>query len=390
MTARTTTKIPPGPLNGVTVLDLTRILAGPFCTMQLYDLGARVIKVEPPGGGDDSRLVGPFICGRSAYFTSLNRGKESIALDLKEDGDRRIFERLLEGADILTENYRPGVMDRLGYGWDALHVRFPRLIYAATSGFGRTGPYRDLPAYDMVVQGMGGIMSVTGQDGGPPVRVGTSIGDIAAAMFTTIGVTTALYHRQLTGQGIMIDVAMLDCQVAILENAMARYFATGEAPRPVGARHPSVTPFGAFATADAPIIIAVGHDEPFATLCTVLGRPELAANPLFENNDLRCAHVALLTDEIEAALAERCAGEWLELLVEAGIPCGPVNDVGDVLRDPQVLARAMALPLDDPDLDGLRVAGNPIKLSPFADARARPPAPQLDGDRQALLEEFPG
>lgn len=389
MTARKKTKIPPGPLNGVTVVDLTRILAGPFCTMQLYDLGARVIKVEPPGEGDDSRRIGPFIAGRSAYFTSLNRGKESIALDLKEDGDRRIFERLLENADILTENYRPGVMDRLGYGWDALHDRFPRLIYAATSGFGRTGPYRDLPAYDMVVQGMGGIMSVTGEEGGPPVRVGTSIGDIAAAMFTTIGVTTALYHRQRTGEGMLIDVAMLDCQVAILENAMARYFATGEAPRPVGARHPSVTPFGAFATADAPIIIAVGHDEPFATLCAVLGRPELAANPLFETNDLRCSHVSRLTDEIEAALAAKCAGEWLEQLTEAGIPCGPVNNVGDVLRDPQVLARAMALPLDDPGLDGLRVAGNPIKLSPFADVDKRPPAPQLDGDREALLGEFP-
>lgn len=280
-------------------------------------------------------------------------------------------------------------MDRLGYGWDALHVRFPRLIYAATSGFGRTGPYRDLPAYDMVVQGMGGIMSVTGEEGGPPVRVGTSIGDIAAAMFTTIGVTTALYHRQRTGEGMLIDVAMLDCQVAILENAMARYLATGEAPRPVGARHPSVTPFGAFATADAPIIIAVGHDEPFATLCAVLGRPELAANPLFETNDLRCSHVSRLTDEIEAALAAKCAGEWLEQLTEAGIPCGPVNNVGDVLRDPQVLARAMALPLDDPGLDGLRVAGNPIKLSPFADVDKRPPAPQLDGDREALLGEFP-
>jgi CoA:oxalate CoA-transferase len=213
--------------------------------MVLLDLGARVIKVEVPGTGDDARYYGPFLNGKSAYFMSLNRGKESIALDLKAPADREIFEELLETADVLVENYRPGTLEKLGYGWDALHARFPRLIYAAASGFGHTGPYSKRAAYDMVVQGMGGIMSVTGHPGGPPTRVGTSVGDITAGLFTAVGVNAALYHRERTGEGVKIDVAMLDCQIAILENAIARYAATGEVPGPIGNRHPSITPFGA-------------------------------------------------------------------------------------------------------------------------------------------------
>ena len=228
-----------GPLSGIVVIDLTRVLAGPYCTMMLSDLGARVIKVERPEVGDDARQIGPFVGGKSAYFMSLNRGKESIALDLRDDGDRDVFERLLEGADVLVENFRPGAMEKLGYGWDVLHDRHPRLIYAAASGFGHSGPYSKRPAYDMVVQGMGGIMSLTGQPGGPPTRVGTSVGDITAGLFTAVGVTTALYHRAVTGEGQKIDVAMLDSQVAILENAIARYQATGDVPGPLGARHPS-------------------------------------------------------------------------------------------------------------------------------------------------------
>ena len=248
-----------GPLTGITVIDLTRVLAGPYCTMVLADLGARVIKVEPPERGDDARHIGPFLDrddgdggdggdgGRkSAYFMSLNRGKQSIALDLKAEADRGIFDALLARADVLVENYRPGVMDKLGYGWAALHQRHPRLIYAAASGFGQTGPYARRAAYDMVVQAMGGIMSVTGHPGGPPTRVGSSIGDITAGLFTAIGVNAALYHRERTGRGTMIDVAMLDGQIAILENAIARYQATGTAPGPLGARHPSITPFAAF------------------------------------------------------------------------------------------------------------------------------------------------
>jgi len=377
-----------GPLAGVTVIDLTRVLAGPYCTMVLADLGARVIKVEAPARGDDARHIGPFINGRSAYFMSLNRGKESIALDLKRERDRAIFERLLARADVLAENYRAGTLDRLGYGWPRLHASYPRLIYAATSGFGATGPYRARPAYDMVVQAMGGIMSLTGHPGGPPTRVGTSIGDIAAGLFTAIGVGTALFHRERTGEGMMIDVAMLDCQLAILENAIARYVATGEAPGPIGSRHPSITPFEAYATADGYIVIAAGNDPLFARMCEAIGAPELAGDARFTSNDLRTRNHEPLKREMERALASRGSAAWLALLEDHGIPCGPLQDVAQVMADPQIAARNMVVTADDPDAGRLRMAGNPLKLSGVADPPTRAPAPALDGDRAAILGEL--
>jgi CoA:oxalate CoA-transferase len=388
-----TTDLPQGPLSGVTVVDLTRVLAGPFCTMILADLGARVIKVETPVRGDDARHIGPFIDGTSAYFMSLNRGKQSIALNLKEGADRSIFERLLARADVLVENFRAGTMDRLGYGWDRLHRDYPRLIYAATSGFGATGPYRDRPAYDMVVQAMGGIMSLTGHPGSPPTRVGTSIGDISAGLFTAVGVNAALYHRQQTGQGVMIDIGMLDCQVAILENAIVRHAATGEVPGPLGSRHPSITPFEAFATSDGYIVIAAGNDALFSTLCATLGRDHIAADHRYSTNANRTAHATELKGEIESALAARTSADWLASLEAAGIPCGPLNDVAQVLADPQVAARNMIVHA----VQGARelpMAGNPIKLSEFGDPATRTPAPDLDEDRDAILarldEDAPG
>jgi CoA:oxalate CoA-transferase len=388
---------PAGPLEGIVVVDLTRVLAGPYCTMILADLGARVIKVEAPGRGDDARHIGPFIEGRdgsdaatrkSAYFMSLNRGKESIALNLKDDGDRATFERLLARADVLVENFRAGTMQKLGYGWDAVHAAYPRLIYAATSGFGATGPYAHRPAYDMVVQAMGGIMSLTGHPGAPPTRVGTSIGDIAAGLFTAVGVNAALYRRTLTGEGMMVDVAMLDCQVAILENAIARYFATGEVPGPIGSRHPSITPFEAFATADGHIVIAAGNDLLFRRLGDVLDRPALAGDARFADNDLRTRHCAELKREIEAALASRTSAEWLAALEKAGIPCGPIQDVAEVLADPQIDARNMVVSSRDAAIGELRMAGNPIKLSAFDDPPTRRAAPDLDADGDRILREL--
>ena len=293
----------PGPLEHITVLDLTRVLAGPFCTLVLADLGARVIKVEHPERGDDARHIGPFVGDRSAYFSSLNRGKESIGLDLKNAEDRRHFEFLLTQADVLVENFRAGTMDRLGYGWEALHKQFPRLIYAAASGFGHTGPYASRPAYDMVVQAMGGIMSLTGPEGGPATRVGTSIGDIAAGLFTAVGVNTALYHRERTGEGLKVDVSMLDSQVALLENAIARFGATGEVPGPIGSRHPSITPFGAFATADDPIVIAAGNNELFQRLCSALGDEKLAQTSAYATNAGRTQNQETLKQDLEQALA---------------------------------------------------------------------------------------
>ena len=377
----------PGPLAGTLVLDLTRVLAGPFCTLVLVDLGARVIKVEAPEG-EDARRIGPFIEGHSAYFLSLNRGKESIALDLKEQADRVIFEKLLARADVLAENFRPGVMGRLGYGWEALHERFPRLVMASTSGFGQTGPYAGRPAYDLVVQGMGGIMSLTGHPGGPPTRVGTSTGDITAGLFTAIGIQAALLERERSGRGRHVDVAMLDCQVATLENAIARHQATGQAPGPLGSRHPSITPFEVFATREGHVIIAAGNDALFEDLCRSIGRPELSSDARFLSNEDRTRNVEALKTLLEEALAARSAGEWLALLEQAGIPCGPLNDVAAVVADPQVLARNMMVTVEHAVAGSLALAGNPVKLSGVADPAVREPAPELDEHRAKILIEL--
>ena len=379
---------PAGPLSGVTVLDLTRVLAGPYCTMVLADLGARVIKVEQPGTGDDSRAYGPFHNGASAYFASLNRGKESIALNLKNADDRLIFDKLLSIADVLVENYRPGTMEKLGLGWEQLHAQYPRLIYAAASGFGHTGPYSKRAAYDMVVQAMGGIMSVTGHPGQPPVRVGTSVGDITAGLFTAIGINSALFHRAVAGEAIKIDVAMLDCQVAILENAISRYAATGEVAGPIGARHPSITPFAGFEAQDGWIVIAAGNEQLFVKLAAALGRPDLASDKRYATNALRTEHWEQLSAEINGALKSRSAAEWLKLFDAAGVPCGPINTIDKVLADAQVRSRNMVVTADDPDSGKLVMAGNPIKLSAFADPDARKAAPKLDADRAAILAQI--
>ncbi|MEQ8389307.1 MAG: CoA transferase [Alphaproteobacteria bacterium] len=374
-----------GPLAGVTVLDLTRVLAGPYCTMVLADLGARVIKVERPGDGDDSRGYGPFLAGESAYFGSLNRGKESIALDLKDEADRALFERLLAEADVLVENYRPGTMERLGYGAAKLRQRFPRLVYAAVSGFGQTGPYAARPAYDMIVQAMGGIMSVTGQAGETPVRVGTSVGDITAGLFTAIGIVSALFDRARTGRGETVDVAMLDCQVAILENAIARFAATGQVPGPLGARHPSITPFEMFRAADDFLVVAAGNDQMFQTLCDLLGRRDLAGDPRFASNDARTDHQQDLKREIEKVLATRPAAEWIEACVARGIPAARINTVDKVLADPHVNARDMVATAYLANGEALTVAGNPIKLGGRMGGTRRAGVPVLDGDRSRIL-----
>lgn len=377
-----------GPLNGITIVDLTRVLAGPFCTLLLADLGARVIKVESPGKGDDARAFGPFANGRSAYFTSLNRGKESIALDLRSSKGRRIFEALLSAADVLTENFRPGALARLGYDWEKLHRMFPRLVYASTSGFGQTGPHADRPAYDIIVQGLGGLMSLTGYPGNPPTRVGTSLGDIAAGLFTAVGIEAALWHRCQKGVGMRVDVAMLDCQIAILENAIARYRATGKVPGPCGARHPSIAPFECYESADGFVIIAAGNDTLFKNCCSALGRPELAKDERFSNNAARCENVDALKATIESILRAHGTDHWLKVLAAAGVPCGPINDVAQAMAHPQTKARNMIVSVDDPSLEHFRVAGNPIKLSGVPDPTIRPAAPDLDEHHQAILAEL--
>ena len=377
-----------GPLNGVTIIDMTRVLAGPFCTLMMAELGARVIKVEVPGKGDDARHYGPFINEKSVYFVSINRGKESIALDLKDDADRAIFEKLLEKADVVVENFRPGTMEKLGYGWDDLHARYPKLIYAAVSGFGHSGPHSRRPAYDMVVQAMGGIMSITGQPGAPPTRVGTSIGDIGAGLYTAIGINAALYDRALTGEARKVDIGMLDCQISLCENALVRYTATGEVPGPLGARHPSITPFQVFSTKDGHIIIAAGNDVMYQRLCQVLARPDLAEDPRYQSNDLRNQNHAALEPEIDNELSKQTTAEWLEVLDAEGIPASGINDMATVMAHPQVAPRNMVVTVDDPITGELKVAGNPIKISGYADPVTRDPAPDLDHDRDRILKEL--
>ena len=375
------------PLSDIIVIDLSHVLAGPYCTMVLSDLGARVIKVERPGLGDDTRAFPPFRGTESAYFATINRGKESIALDLKKPEDRALFERMLPKADVLVENFRPGVMERLGYGWEELHAKFPRLIYAAVSGFGHTGPDAPKPAYDMVVQARGGVMSITGEKDREPVRVGASVGDIIAGSFLSTGVVAALFERTKTGLGRKIDVAMLDSQIAILEHAVAITCETGIPPAPSGARHPSITPFETFHAKNGLFVIAAGNDVLFAKMCDVLGLGPLLEDPRFASNAARCKHVKILKRLIETVTLSREKKHWLKLLDAAGVPCAAIQNVAEAMSDPQITARNMVVELETPDGGKpFLAAGNPIKISGMDDTLKDARAPVLDGDRKVILD----
>ncbi|MBD1136776.1 CoA transferase [Pelagibacterales bacterium SAG-MED49] len=377
-----------GPLKNLLVLDLTRVLVGPYCTMMLSDLGARVIKVEAPEVGDDSRNFGPFVEDYSAYFMSLNRGKESIALNLKNSDDKKIFDKILAKADILVENFKPGTLEKWGYGWKDVCEKYPKLIYASASGFGQTGPLKELPAYDMVVQGMGGLMSVTGQPNSEPTRVGTSIGDITAGLFTTIGINAALYDREKTGKGTFIDVSMLDCQIAILENAIARYLSKNEIPKPMGSRHPSIAPFEAFKTKDSHIIIAAGNDKLFEKLCNVLEMSELFSDEKFNTNSLRSKNMDELKLILENKLSSKITTDWVRLMEEERIPCGPIYNIKEAVENPQVLSRNMIVKAYHKVIGDFKLAGNPIKMSSYKDETTRGDIPDLDEHRGKILKEF--
>ncbi|MFV0383965.1 CaiB/BaiF CoA transferase family protein [Paracoccus sp. (in: a-proteobacteria)] len=337
--------------------------------------------------GDDTRAFPPFVDGESAYFAALNHGKQSIALDLKTDGDRAIFEALLARSDVVLENFRPGVMEKLGYGWQALHERLPRLIYGAVSGFGHTGPEAGKPAYDMVVQARGGVMAITGEAGGPPVRVGASIGDVVAGMYLTQGVLAALIARGTTGQGQKIDISMLDAQLAIQEHAIAITGATGIPPGPTGARHPTITPFATYRAEDGFVVIAAGNDAIFRRMCDVLGLDTLADDPAFSTNAARCDRPDLLKRLIESVTLTQNVDHWITAFEAAGVPTGKVQDMAEVLRDPQLLARNMVVHLE-PSQGGARfiASGNPIKMSDLPDTGTHAPASPLDGDRQTILD----
>ena len=377
-----------GPLKDLLVVDLTRVLVGPYCTMILSDLGARVIKIEAPEIGDDSRKFGPFVKDYSAYFMSLNRGKESIALNLKNEDDKKIFEKILAKADILVENFKPGTLEKWGLGWKQVSKKYPKLIYASASGFGQTGPLKELPAYDMVVQGMGGLMSVTGQPNSEPTRVGTSIGDITAGLFTAIGINAALYDRQKTGKGMYIDVSMLDCQIAILENAIARYLSKNEIPKPMGSRHPSIAPFEAFKTKDSYIIIAAGNDKLFENLCNALDLKDLIMDEKYKSNSSRSENMNELKKILEQKLINKNTNEWVKNLESLKIPCGPIFNIKEAVENPQVEARNMIVKAYHKVIGDFKLAGNPIKMSTYKDKKTRGDIPDLDEHREKIIKEF--
>ena len=380
-----------GPLEGITVLDLTWVLSGPYGAMVLCDLGAEVIKVERPPHGDLARTTGPHINGVSGYFMSINRGKKSISIDLAKEEGKELFLKLVEQADVVVENFTPGAMDGLGLGYEALRERNPRIIYAATSGFGQTGPDRLRPALDVVVQGMGGVMSITGHPGGPPTRPGLSLGDIAGGLFTAIGVLAALQERERSGEGQLVDVSMLDCQVAVLENAFMRYFATGDVPGPIGTRHPLATPFQAFPTKDGYLVLALwgGAENQWEMLCALLGTPELIYDERFATNEDRTENHSELEPLMFEAMKQRPTAEWLSEFDAIGIPCGPLNTIAEAAEHPQVRAREMLVEVDHPVAGKLRLANTPIKLS-RTPGGIKGPAPAIGQHTDEVLRDLLG
>ena len=373
-----------GPLKGIRVLDLTRILAGPYAAMILRDLGAEVIKIEQPGVGDEARGIGPFKNDFSLYFMSINRGKKSLTLNLKSQVGKEIFVELVKKSDVLVENFRPGAMKKLGLDYETLKTHRPSLLYAACSGFGQTGPYAGRGAYDMIIQGMGGMISITGEPNRPPVRVGTSISDITAALFTAIGILSALRHRDKTGEGQFIDVGMLDCQVAILENAMVRYLSTGDVPQPLGRRHPTITPFEAFESADGYVVIAMGNNVLWKKFCEHVNQPELIGDKRFCTNALRTEHHGELFPILAEIMRQRTTEQWVAALEEIGVPCGPVNTVDKVASDPQVLARDMIVEVEHENTGTVEIPGVPIKLSETPGS-VDAPAPNLGEHTDQIL-----
>lgn len=378
------------PLSGIKVLDLTRVLVGPFCTMILSDLGADVVKVEMPKIGDDSRYFGPFKNEQSLYFLSLNREKKSITLNLKSEQGKQILKDLVKQFDVLVENYRPGTMEKLSLGYDVLKEINPKLIYAAASGFGHSGPDSKKPAYDILAQARGGIMSITGWPDSPPTRVGMSTGDITAALFTAIGVNAALYQRGITGLGQKVDVSMLDSQVAILENALSRYQVSGEPPKPLGNRHPTITPFQAYKAKDTYFVLPIGNDNLWRKFCPLIDRDDLINDERFLTNGERTRNLDQLNLILDEIFLTKNATEWITLFEDAGIPSGPINTIDKVMKDEQVLARNMIIEVDDDRAGTTKIAGNPIKMTNIPEMEKREPAPKMGEHNRELLAKYLG
>lgn len=384
-------------LTGVKVLDLSRILAGPSATQLLGDLGADVVKVERPNEGDDTRKWGPpyiqdaegNLTNESAYYLSANRNKRSIAVDMATEEGRALIHQLLEQADVLVENYKVGGLARYGLSYEQLKDRYPGLIYCSITGFGQTGPYAERPGYDFLIQGMGGIMSLTGEPDGQPMKVGVGIADVMTGMYATVGILAALHHRAASGEGQHIDVSLLDSQIAWLVNGATNYLADGALPKRLGNGHPNIVPYQVFDTADKPMILAVGNDAQFTRFCEVAGIAGLASDPRFKTNPARIANRIDICELVGQALKQRSRADWLAALEAAGVPCGPVNNLEDVFNDPHVKARGAEIKMPCAwAKDGhLRLLANPLKLS-TTPASYRNPPPRLDEHRDAILNDW--
>ncbi|HEY7189138.1 MAG TPA: CoA transferase [Vicinamibacterales bacterium] len=376
------------PLTGLTIVDLTRVLSGPYCTMLLGDMGARVIKVEQPGRGDDTRAWGPpFVKGESAYFLGTNRNKESVTLDFKEPRGRRVLEQLIDRADVLVENFRPGTMARVGLDYETLRPRCPRLIYSSISGFGQTGPRRHQPGYDAVIQAEGGLMSITGAVDGPPYRLGVAIADMVAGLLAAQGIVLALYARERTGQGQYVDIGMLDGVVSLLTYHASMHLNARTRSQRVGNGHATIAPYDTFMAADGDFFLAVGNDEQFRRFCAAAGVAELVTDPRFATNPSRVEHRHALAARLNPVLRARPRADWIALLTDAGVPCGDVREVADTLADSQLMARQMIESVEHATIGQMKVLGVPIKLSDTpGSVRSAPPT--LGQHTSAVLTEL--
>ena len=385
-----TTAEPTGPLRGIRVFDLTRVLAGPTCVQMLADLGADVIKIEKPGAGDDTRgFAPPFVPGtrESAYFLGVNRNKRSVTLDISQPEGQAIALDLIAQCDVLCENFKTGALERYGLGWEQLHARFPRLVYCSITGFGQTGPYAARPGYDSLVQAMGGVMSLTGEPDGMPQKVGVPVADLFAGLYGCIGVLAALRHRDATGAGQQVDIGMLDTHVAWLANQGMNYLATGENPQRLGNQHPNIVPYQVFATSDGHVVLSVGNDPTFRRFCDAFALSHLLADERFATNAARVGNRQLVTDTLAPVLGAHPTAWWVEQLEGLKIACGPINTLAQVFADPQVLARGMVVRMDHPATPaGVQVIANPVRLSATPPEYRLPP-PLLGEHTDAVLAE---
>ena len=376
-------------LDGIKVLDLTQVLFGPFCTMLLSDMGAEVVKVERPGIGDIARGNGPVVRNVSTYFLSLNRGKKSVTLDLSRPEGTTLFLRLCETADVVISNFVPGTMEKLGLGYEPVRKVNPRIIYALGSGFGQNGPYRDKPAFDVIVQAMGGIMSITGEENGPPIRPGVSYGDIAAGLFLCVAILAALQERSKSGQGQLVDISMLDSQITVQENAFARYLNAGDIPVALGTRHPVYTPFQVFRTRDGFLALALrgGYKDQWPLFCAAIERVDLIDDPRFKDGWERTQHYKELEPILNEVMKTRTTREWITEFERLEIPCGPVNTIPETVHDPQVAARNMIIDVDHPANGRFKVVSTPFRFSrtPCQPTRA---SPELGEHTAGVLSEW--